>query len=290
MDASGPRLVILTGMSGAGKSTALRCFEDLGYFCIDNLPPTLIDTFLKLYNQAPRSDGGVAVVSDIRSGELFRSFAAAVEQLQAQGVEFELLFIDCEDDELVNRFKATRRRPPLGAELRLEDAVVAERQRMAPLGELATIRIDTSQLTPEQLRQRVLGLFADERDGSPLAVTLLSFGFKHGVPADADFVFDTRFLPNPFYIDELRPLDGNDPRVFDYVMREPDAARFAEQSVSVLRTAFAHYPDVHKSTVLVAVGCTGGKHRSVSIVNYVESLLRKEGLRVNVQHRDLDMP
>jgi UPF0042 nucleotide-binding protein len=283
-------LVILTGMSGAGKSTALRCFEDLGYFCIDNLPPTLIETFLQLYNQAPRGDGGVAVVSDIRSGELFTHFAAAIEQLQSQGVPFELMFIDCQDDELVNRFNTTRRKPPLGGELRLEDAVAAERRRMGPVGELATMRIDTSHLTPEQLRQRILGVFADPREGVPLAITLLSFSFKHGVPADADFVFDTRFLPNPYYIDELRPLHGNDPRVFEHVMREPDAARFGELIADLLRIALAHYPTVHKYTALAAIGCTGGRHRSVSIVNYVEALLRKEGVRVSVQHRDLTLP
>jgi len=285
-----PQLVILTGMSGAGKSTALRCFEDLGYFCIDNLPPTLIDTFLKLYNQAPRGDGGVAVVSDIRSGELFTHFAAAIEHLQSQGIQFELMFIDCDDDELVNRFKATRRKPPLGGDLRLEDAVATERRRLQPVSELATLRIDTSQLTPEQLRQRVLGVFADSREGSPLVVTLLSFGFKHGLPTDADFVFDTRFLPNPFYIDELRPLTGNDPLVFDYVMAEPDAVAYAEQLVAALRIAFARYPEVHKYTALVALGCTGGKHRSVSLVNYIGAMLKKAGVRVSVQHRDLDMP
>jgi UPF0042 nucleotide-binding protein len=290
MEAGPAQLVILTGMSGAGESTALRCFEDLGYFCIDNLPPSLIGTFLKLYEQTPRSQAGVAVVSDIRSGELFEHFAGAIQQLQAEGVQYELVLIDCEEDELIRRYKATRRTPPLGGVLRLEDALSAERQRLQPVSELATTRIDTSQLTPEQLRQRVLGLFGESREGSPLAVTLLSFGFKYGVPADADFVIDTRFLPNPYYVDELRSLTGNDAAVFEHVMRSPAARRFADKLVEALLLAFEHYPSVAKYTALVAVGCTGGHHRSVSIVNYLEALLKKHGVRVAVQHRDIAMP
>jgi UPF0042 nucleotide-binding protein len=290
VESSAPQLVILTGISGAGKSTALRCFEDLGYFCIDNLPPSLIGTFLKLYEQTPHSQTGVAVVSDIRSGELFEHFAGTIQQLQAEGVPYELVLIDCEEDELIKRFKATRRTPPLGGALRLEDALAAERQRLQAVSELATTRIDTSRLSPEQLRQRVLGLFGDKHEGSPLVVTLLSFGFKYGVPADADFVFDTRFLPNPYYVDELRDLTGNDEVVFDYVMRDPAASRFADKLVEALLIAFERYPQVAKYTALVAIGCTGGHHRSVSIANYVEALLRKSGVRVATQHRDIALP
>jgi UPF0042 nucleotide-binding protein len=290
MDSRTAALVILTGMSGAGKSTALRCFEDLGYFCIDNLPPGLISTFLKLYDQTPHSAPGVAVVSDIRSGELFEDFAGTIAQLRAEGVEYELILIDCDEDELIRRYKTTRRTPPLGGQLRLEDALAAERKRLAPVKELATLRIDTSQLSPEQLRQRVLGIFSGDGDGGGLSVTLLSFGFKHGAPADADFVIDARWLPNPFYVDGLRELTGNDEEVFDFVMRDPSAAQFTDKVAEALLLAFERYPEVAKYSALVAVGCTGGHHRSVSLVNYLESLLRKAGVRVAIQHRDISLP
>jgi UPF0042 nucleotide-binding protein len=283
-------LVILTGMSGAGKSTALRCLEDLGYFCIDNLPPTLIGIFLKLYQQTPHHQPGVAIVSDIRSGELFEHFGDVVRQLDTDQVKYELVFIDCQDAELQHRFHATRRRPPLGEQMGLEEALTAERERLRPVEALATFRIDTTQLSPEQLRERMLGVFSDPGPEGLLTLTLLSFGFKYGTPGDADFVFDARFLPNPYYVDELRDLAGTDVPVSEYIMRAPAASELLEQMEQILRTALRGYPDIRKYSVLAGIGCTGGRHRSVCLAVGLAARLRRSGFRVNVQHRDVQLP
>jgi len=281
------RLVIITGMSGAGKSAALRCFEDLGYCCIDNLPPSLIPTFLQLYSQVPQSTSDIAIVCDIRSGELFSSFREAVYQLMEEQVPHEVLFLDCEDDILVTRYKESRRMPPLSAGLRLEDAIQLERQRIDPLKELAGVTVDTSNLTPQQLRERLLGIYAVVEGRLPLLLTLLSFGFKYGLPADADFVFDARFLPNPFYEESLRDLTGNDPAVADYVLHSEHAEQFCGACIEVLNFSLAHYHDVHKYSAIAAFGCTGGKHRSVALVNYTAEQLKQAGYRVSTQHRDI---
>ncbi|MCH7471330.1 RNase adapter RapZ [bacterium] len=282
------RLVILTGMSGAGKSTALRTFEDLGYFCIDNLPPTLIGTFIQLHKQASGKNADVAVVCDVRSGELFDNFREAMRLLAEDGHRPEVLFFDCEDDQLITRYKEARRMPPLGAGMRLEEAVALERQRLDPLKELASHAIDTTDLAVRQLQSRILGLYAGEGGVHRLSITLLSFGYKYGIPADADFVFDTRFLPNPYYVEELRPLTGNDKEVYDFVMGNPLAQQFVDRALETLNTALPHYRDVHKYYVTIAFGCTGGRHRSVSLVNYISGQLEGDARTCMVQHRDVE--
>jgi UPF0042 nucleotide-binding protein len=284
---SAGRLVIITGMSGAGKSAALRCFEDIGYCCIDNLPPSLIPTFLLLYSQVPQSTADIAIVCDVRSGELFGNFREAVYRLMEDGIPHEVLFLDCEDDVLVTRYKESRRLPPLSAGLRLEDAIQLERQRLDPLKELATVTVDTSSLTPQQLRERLLGIYAAAEGQLPLLLTLLSFGFKYGMPADADYVFDTRFLPNPFYEEELRDLTGNDPAVSEYVLLSEHAKEYCESCLGVLKISLSNYRHVHKYSAIVAFGCTGGKHRSVALVNYAADALKRAGYRVTIQHRDI---
>jgi UPF0042 nucleotide-binding protein len=281
------RLVIITGMSGAGKSSALRCFEDLGYCCIDNIPPTLIPTFLQLYNQTPQSISNIAIVCDVRSGELFGSFKDVMEQLRHDNLDYQVLFLDCDDDELIRRFKEARRLPPLALGLRLEEAVMLERQRLEAVKELATITIDTSNLEPEHLRNRLLGMFAGERSAHKLTVNLLSFGFKFGVPQDADFVFDTRFLNNPFYEEHLKDLSGDDEPVREYVMNSSGAREYFDAILTILTQAVPAYRDVHKFSTVIAVGCTGGRHRSVTYVNLLGDRLRADGYRVSVQHRDL---
>jgi UPF0042 nucleotide-binding protein len=277
-------------MSGGGKSTALRCLEDLGYFCIDNLPPTLIGIFLKLYQQTPHHQPGVAIVSDIRSGELFQHFGEAMSQLDIDQIPYELVFIDCEDAELLHRFHTTRRRPPLGEQMGLEEALAVERERLKPVEALATFRIDTTHLTTEQLRERMLGVFGDAGVEGLLTLTLLSFGFKYGIPGDADFIFDARFLPNPYYVDELRDLTGMDEPVRQYVMQASAASEFLEQMEQILRTALRGYPDIRKYGALAGVGCTGGRHRSVCLAVDLAARLRKSGFRINVQHRDVQLP
>jgi RNase adapter protein RapZ len=288
MGAMPPRLVILTGMSGAGKSTALRCFEDLSYFCIDNLPPTLIETFLQLVAQVTEDTRDIAVVCDVRSGDLFRHFRDVVQLLSQRGYKYEVLFFDCDDRVLVSRFSEARRMPPLGTGVRVEDAVSMERQRLDPLKELATRVVDTTNLTPRQLRELILGTYGRSEGLPPLSVIIVSFGFKYGLPADADFVFDTRFLPNPFYIEELRPLTGIDPEVVAYVLGNETAREYLEHVHATLTDALQHYLQVNKFSTVVAMGCTGGKHRSVSLASELATRLVRDSYRVVVQHRDVE--
>lgn len=282
------QVLILTGMSGAGKSTALRMFEDLGFFCIDNLPPTIIDTFLSLYEQTDKHNSGVAVVCDLRSGDLFVRLREAIEVLRGKGYQPEVLYFDCEHDELVSRFEAARRVPPLGIAMRLEEALSRERELLAPARELATQVIDTSGFKVGQLRDRIMALYAPGEAGSRVTLTLLSFGYTYGLPADADFIFDTRFLPNPFYVQGLTAQTGNDPEVRQYVMASPVAQAYLDAVYQVLQTALPHYSEVHKLYTVAALGCTGGRHRSVTLVNQLAERLRQEGVRVVVQHRDIE--
>jgi len=288
MDLGAGRLVIITGMSGAGKTAALRCFEDLGYCCLDNLPPSLIETFVQLYRQTPQSAGSIAIVCDVRSGELFSRFREAIGQLAGVGLSPEVLFLDCEDDVLITRFKEKRRVPPMAVGLRLEDAITRERERLDPLKELAAVVIDTSSLTPRQLTARLLGIYAGGDGGPQLTVTVLSFGYKFGMPADADFAFDTRFLPNPFYEEALRNMTGNDQEVRDFVIGCDAAPVYLDQVKALIETALTNYRKVHKHTATVAFGCTGGKHRSVTFANLAGEYLRAQGYRVVIQHRDID--
>jgi len=288
MEIRRPRLVIVTGMSGAGKSTALRCFEDLGYFCLDNIPPRLIETLLLLCEQAQAGLKGIAIVCDVRSGNMFDDVSEVVANLKSEERLLDILYIDCEDDVLVNRFKEARRIPPLGAESGIEQAIALERRKLDALKQLATVSIDTSSLSPSQLRNRVLAMYSEETDSNRFMLTLISFGFKYGVPPDADFVFDSRVIPNPFYVAELRNLTGNDQPVFDYVMQHSQANELAEAISKVMELVIPLYPEVHKYNVVVAIGCTGGKHRSVSMVNYLSELLKGERRRLNIQHRDLE--
>jgi len=247
----------------------------------------LIETFMQLYQQVPQATANIAVVCDIRSGELFGSFREVVKKLSDAGESPEVLFLDCEDDVLLIRFKETRRTPPLGVGMRLEEAIGLERQRLDPLKELASAVIDTSSLTPPQLRERLLGMYSAQDGRPPLSVTLLSFGFKYGMPADADFIFDARFLPNPYYEEQLRPLTGEDAAVRDYVMGCESAAEFLDSCQAMLMIAFPGYRQVHKYSATVAVGCTGGKHRSVALAAELAKRLNEKGFRVVTQHRDI---
>lgn len=288
MSAISGRLVILTGMSGAGKSTALRTFEDLGYYCLDNLPPTLIEPFIQLYRQAIPHAGGVAVVCDVRSGAMFVNFRDAIQALVDRGYSPEIIFFDCDDDTLIARYTEARRGHPIGLGLRIEEAVRLERQQIDQLKELASQVVDTSDLAVQQLRQRILGLYTTGELVGRLTVTILSFGFKFGVPSDADFLFDTRFLPNPFYIEPLRELTGNNADVANFVLSSPGAMEFIERASDLLLLALPRYTEVQKLYAMVAIGCTGGKHRSVAVANELAKHITNNNLRCVVQHRDID--
>lgn len=279
------RFIIITGLSGAGKTQAIKALEDLGYFCVDNLPPQLIPKFAELCRHSA-SSRRVAVVCDIRGGEFFDAVFGALAELDREGMPYQILFLEANDETLVRRHKETRRRHPLAANGRILEAIEEERRRLQALRGRATKVIDTSDLTPQKFREEIIQIFAGEGGLERLIITVVSFGFKYGLPLDADLVFDVRFLPNPHYVDELRPLTGNDPRVDAYVMSWPVTRRFMRRIADLLDFLLPHYVREGKTQLAVALGCTGGRHRSVVIANHLGEQLRAQGHTVLIEHRD----
>jgi UPF0042 nucleotide-binding protein len=275
-------VTIITGMSGAGRSAAADVLEDLGYYVIDNLPPALI---ANVSEQAQR----LALVVDTRAGEFIDDLAAALEALRARGARTRVLFLDASDDVLVRRFEATRRRHPLAAEDRFLDGISAERQLLEVLKGEADVIVDTSELNVHELRDRLRELFADSSDSAHLLQTsVVSFGYKYGLPLDVDLVFDCRFLPNPHWIDALRPLPGTDPKVRKYVMGRPEAKAFLEQLEQMLALLMPAYVREGKTYLSIGIGCTGGRHRSVVIAGELAKILDRLGFPAAVYYRDLD--
>ncbi|KXG78576.1 Nucleotide-binding protein YvcJ [Fervidicola ferrireducens] len=278
------RFIIITGLSGAGRTLALRIFEDHGYFCVDNLPPALIPKFAELCRQTRKNK--IALVIDIRGGDFFDHLFESLKSLKNMGYSYEILFLDASDEVLIKRYKESRRRHPLAPERRIIDGINLERKKLEPLKAASNVIIDTSYKTPAQLKEEIVRRFIETEKETGLLINLVSFGFKQGLPLDADLVFDVRFLPNPFYVDELRMLSGNDPRVREFVMNCPESQKFLEKLTDLLKFLIPCYIREGKSQLVIAVGCTGGRHRSVAIVNELASLLRKEGHKVIVEHRD----
>lgn len=281
------RLVIVTGLSGAGKTQAIRSLEDLGFFCIDNLPPSLVPGLVELLTkQAPNTGEGkkVALVMDIRGGAFFEGLEEALSYLDKQGFSYEILFLEASDEVLVRRYKETRRRHPLAGESILE-GILEERRRLEELKGRASKIIDTSELTPRQLKEEIVELFGGERQ--QLTVTVVSFGYKYGIPLDADLVIDVRFLPNPYYVPDLRPFTGHDRCVADFVLDSPVTCEFISKFIDLLRFLIPHYLKEGKSHLVIAIGCTGGQHRSVTLANKIGELLQSESLKVIVKHRDV---
>jgi UPF0042 nucleotide-binding protein len=283
------RVVIITGMSGAGKSTALRCFEDMGYLCVDNIPPQIIEAFLKLLAQSETSPPGVAFVCDIRSGALFDDFHRVWAELAAMDVSPRVIFLDSDNATLVRRYKELRRQHPLTqGGISNEAAIARERERLEPLKTLAAEVIDTTNLTSKQLTGALRELFVAGDRLSYVTLTLLSFGYKYGVPADADFIFDLRFLPNPFYVEELKDLTGRDKAVYDFVMKDERAVWAGERILEFIEGTLPGFEAVQKFNLLVALGCTGGKHRSVAVVNWLKERFAEHDRRALVIHRDVE--
>lgn len=280
--------VIVTGLSGAGKTNAMHALEDIGFFCVDNLPPALIPVFYDLCTQSEGFRSRVCVVTDARGGDLFNSFFSAIDTLKGSGKPYKILFLDSSDSVLVRRFKETRRRHPLTEELNgsLEEAVKVEREMLLPVRVRADYVIDTSGISPTQLKNRVSQLFL-ENLGDSLSVHCISFGFKFGIPMEADLVFDVRCLPNPFYESELRTLTGLDPPVRDYVFEKEETKGFISRLSDMLDYLLPLYSREGKSQLVVAVGCTGGRHRSVCIAQYICDSLGRNGYRASVTHRDI---
>jgi RNase adapter protein RapZ len=281
-------LTIITGMSGAGRSSASDVLEDLGFFVIDNLPPELIPKVSEL----AQSDGGpnrFAFVVDVRSGVFIGDLEAALAELRETGARTRILFLDASDAVLLRRFEASRRLHPLADADRVSDGIARERTLLEEIKGQADVILDTSDLNVHQLRDRLRELFGPDVPGSgELQTTLVSFGYKHGVPVDVDLLFDCRFLPNPHWIERLRPLPGTDAKVRRYVLQQPDAAAFLEQLEQLFALLLPAYVREGKSYLSVGIGCTGGRHRSVVIANELAKVMSRLGFGARVHHRDLD--
>ncbi|HEX6230370.1 MAG TPA: RNase adapter RapZ [Actinomycetota bacterium] len=284
---AGPGFTIITGLSGAGRSEAARCLEDLGYFVVDNLPPSLLPKMAELAAK-PGGPMRVGVVLDVRGGVFFGELSRALEELEELSIAYAILFLEASDGDLVNRYEATRRRHPLAPADRVVEGIRKERLMMESLRGDADLIIDTSALTPHELRDRIRDAFADAPAEEALQVSLVSFGYKYGAPRDADLVMDVRFLPNPHWIDELRPLPGTDERVRTYVKGQQTYREFMRRLRSLLGFMVPGFVAEGKSYLTVAVGCTGGRHRSVVVVEELARFFRDKGLVAFVDHRDLD--
>lgn len=283
------RLLILTGMSGAGKSTALKMLEDMGYYCVDNLPIQLLKSFVDLSDRQEFKRQRVVVGIDIRSGETLSLLSDILSELEQDGKKVDVLFMDAEEDVLVNRYKETRRTHPLSQSERIYTGIEKERQAMQFLKERADYIIDTSHLLPRDLKGELEKIFVEDKNYESLFVTIMSFGFKYGIPADADLVFDVRFLPNPYYVEELRPKTGNDREIQRFVMRHPQAHVFLNKLEDMIRFLIPNYISEGKNRLVIAIGCTGGKHRSVTLANELyQRLSQDEGYGLKIEHRDIE--
>lgn len=282
------KLLIITGMSGAGKSQAIQSMEDLGFFCVDNLPPILIPKFAELCLQSEGKINKVALVVDIRGGEFFNDLFAALEGIKNLGIYFEILFLEASDEVLVKRFKETRRRHPLGTDGGVYEGISLERKRLGDLRGRADKIIDTSNLKPIELKEEIQRIWGKGNRNKKLAITIMSFGYKHGIPLDTDLLVDVRFLPNPYYIAELRPLTGLDAEVQEYVLKSPITKEFLDKYYQLLNFLIPLYVTEGKNHLVIAIGCTGGQHRSVAIANYLGEVLAKNDYQITIKHRDIE--
>ncbi|MFZ8764413.1 RNase adapter RapZ [Enterococcus diestrammenae] len=280
------KLVIITGMSGAGKTVAIQSFEDMGFFCIDNMPPSLIPKFWELIKESGKITK-IALVVDLRSRSFFEEIQSMLIDIENTNfIDTQVLFLDASDEELVSRYKETRRTHPMAMDGLITEGIRKERAILEDLKTKATMVIDTTTLTPRQLRERINEQFkTSETQG--FRIEMVSFGFKYGLPIDADIVMDVRFLPNPHYVQELRPLTGMDQPVYDYVMSSAETEDFYERFIGLLQAIMPGYVKEGKSSLTVAIGCTGGQHRSVALTERVGQALAKE-YKVNITHRDKD--
>ncbi|MBP7250389.1 MAG: RNase adapter RapZ [Selenomonas sp.] len=281
-----PRLVIVTGMSGGGKTQASRYLEDLGYFCVDNLPPVFIPKFVELCAHAGGHVSKVVLVVDTRSREFFDTFVQVLEDMDKSDTNYEMLFMDASDAAIIRRYKETRRRHPMAPASRITEGIAKERERLAPVRAKATYIIDTSELKKVQLRDKIHRLFGTS-EGEQMNINVLSFGFKFGMPLDADMVLDVRFLPNPFYIESMRHKSGAVPEVADYIAKFPVTQEFLKKLDDLLDFLVPQYVKEGKSQLVIAVGCTGGMHRSVFVAKHIFDRLGSRGYPVKLEHRDL---
>ena len=282
------KIVIITGMSGAGKSTALKMMEDIGFYCVDNLPVPLIETFVELSEISREELQRFAIGIDIRSGGSFSELNAVLDRLAESGRTPEILFLDAEDAVLVKRYKETRRTHPLAGSERVDKGIKMERRQLGFLRSQAEFIIDTSNMLTRELKTELEKIFVQNQDYKNLFITIVSFGFKYGIPTDSDLVFDVRFLPNPYYVEGLRQKTGNDPEIQEYVMQYKEAGQFLDQLENMVRFLIPNYITEGKTQLVISVGCTGGKHRSVTLANALYERLRdQKEYGIKIEHRDI---
>jgi UPF0042 nucleotide-binding protein len=282
------RIVIITGLSGSGKSTAVRALEDEGFFCIDNLPVSLIPTFVELVKKSRETIRDVALVMDIRGRDFLKGYDAVIHQIRQAGTTLDILFFDSTDDVLIRRFSETRRRHPLSADGTVSDGIRAEREQLEGLRHLASMVIDTSELNVHQLREMVIARVRGETEVRAMQVHLQSFGFRFGIPLESDMVLDVRFLPNPHFVPALKPFTGLDRNVSNFVMDKPETGEFLSRLRAMLVFLLPLYQREGKSYLTISIGCTGGKHRSVAMVEELRQCIEDCGMRVRITHRDME--
>lgn len=282
------KFVIITGMSGAGKSTVLKMMEDIGFYCVDNLPIPLLEKFVELSDSQNEELQKVALGIDARSGQALDELKEILERIRANGNTYEVLFLDADDAVLVKRYKETRRNHPLAVGERVDKGIELERERLSFLKNHADYILDTSQLLTRELKTEVEKIFLKNQDYKNLFITVLSFGFKYGIPVDSDLVFDVRFLPNPYYIEGLRPKTGNDKEIQDYVLQFKEAHEFLEKLTDMVNFLIPNYVSEGKNQLVISIGCTGGKHRSVTLANELyKNLAQKTEYGLKIEHRDI---
>lgn len=283
------RFVVVTGMSGGGKSTVLKMLEDAGFYCVDNLPISLIEKFVELISLPNSEISKVVLGLDVRSDQSFADATRTLEQLRTEGYQFEILFMDADENVLIKRYKETRRVHPLAVDGRVEDGVRAERKVLENIRRNADYVIDTTNLLTRELKEELDRIFVENGEYNSLMVTVMSFGFKYGIPTDADLVFDVRFLPNPFYIEELKQKTGNDKEVQDYVMKQEESEIFMQKLIDMVQFLIPNYVKEGKYRLVIAIGCTGGKHRSVTLANELYKRMKDKGTYgMKLYHRDVE--
>lgn len=281
------RFVIVTGMSGAGKSSALKMLEDVGYFCVDNLPVALLDKFAEMLLDKTAKIENVALGIDIRNGEGIGELEQKLKEIEETGIQYEIFYLNASNRILLKRYKETRRNHPLSRDGRVEDGIAKEREIMKFLQEKADYVIDTSQLLTRELKEEINDIFVEGEEGQRFQIAVVSFGFKYGIPADVDLVFDVRFLPNPYYDLNLRPLTGNDKAIQDFAMEHQESVEFLEKLDDMMEFLIPNYIKEGKYNLVIGIGCTGGKHRSVTITNKLAEKLKHLPYSVKVEHRDI---
>ena len=280
------KFVIVTGLSGSGKSETMKALEDMGFYCVDNLPPALITKFAELCYQPNSSIEKVALGVDIRGRKFFKELHESLDYLKNQNYKYEIVYLECSDDVLLKRYKMTRRNHPLSDNIQIPEGIKLERSIMEPLKEISDCIIDTTNMKPKDLKEEIEKIYSVGEGSKTLTISVVSFGFKHGIPADCDLMFDVRFLPNPYYIEDLRPKTGDDKEVRDYVMNSEVSVEFYNKLKDMINFLVPQYIEEGKHHLVIGIGCTGGRHRSVTISNMIYDDLSSKGYRVVKKHRD----